>query len=79
MRFYIELKQIVIAIFFFFTIIPLMIGATIGFGNSELGELDLSLRLFLGVYMFLSIPISIYIAIFTKFNNPFKKIEVDDS
>ena len=71
----IELKQIPIAGFFMFSTAILMAGAILGFGTIGMGEFDLFLQIFIVFIMIAFVPLMIYIAFFTRFNNPFKKVE----
>lgn len=71
----IEIRQVPIGMFFMFSSAILLAGAILGFGMIPMGELDLFLQIFIQFLIIAFVPLSIYIAFFTKFNNPFKKVE----
>ena len=66
-----RLIQILVAVFFFMTVIPLTITAIYGF--SKAGINDPITQILVQTWMYLIIPITIYIAVFTKFDNPFRR------
>ena len=77
MNFYLRL---ITSISFFMTIIPLIGVAIYGFGmmENEFSENPLT-YLYVRIWTFAIIPVTIYIGVFTKFDNPFKKKEVNNA
>ena len=71
MSFYLRL---VTAFAFFVTIVPLIAMAIYGLGmmENEFSEDPLTF-LFIELWTYAIIPVTLYIGIFTKFDNPFKK------
>ncbi len=76
MNFNIDWKQSLIAIFFFATVLPMTSVALWGFQNiTDIESMDIVLQWLVQIWIILLIPITFYIAFFTKYNNPFKEIE----
>ena len=76
MNFNIDWKQGLVAMFFFATVMPMSIMAIHGFSNYEFDkEIDETLQMLVQIWVYLLIPITFYIAFFTKWNNPFKEIK----
>ena len=71
MSFYLRL---VTSVLFFITIVPLIAVAVFGLGmmQNEFSEDPLTF-LFIELWTYAIIPMTLYIGIFTKFDNPFKK------
>ena len=76
MNFYLRL---VTSMAFFVTITPLIAVAIFGFGTmeNEFSENPLTF-LFVELWTLAVIPVTIYIGIFTKFDNPFKKKQKEE-
>jgi len=70
-KFNIYALQVLIAVGFFVTIMPLTLVAVVGFDVLEMN--DPLTQTLITIWTMAIIPITIYITIFTKFNNPFKR------
>ena len=69
--------QILVAAFLFSTLFVFMAVTIQGFGNMvEEHPLDLYAQIMIQFWIYAAIPFCVYIAVFTKFNNPFRKMTV---
>lgn len=79
MKFNTDYRQILPAIFFFITVIPMTFMAIHGFSSwSETVSEDVNsfMQILVQIWVVSIIPITFYIMLFSKFHNPFKeKIE----
>ena len=76
MQFNIKWNQGLVAIFFICTVLPMTAVALWGFQFiTDIETVDLTLQWLVQIWVIALIPITFYIAFFTKFNNPFKKVE----
>ncbi len=73
MNFNMDWKQGLVAMFFFVTVMPMTAMAIYGMSKLEAtNEIEM---IFTNIWILLLIPITFYIAFFTKYNNPFKEIK----
>ena len=68
-----DIRQIIVGVFLFVTLVIFISVTIIGFGNMmEQHPLDTYARITILFWIYASIPFCIYIAMFTRFNNPFR-------
>ena len=73
MNFNMDWKQGLVAMFFFATVMPMTAMAIYGMSKWEsTNEIEM---IFINIWILLVIPITFFIMLFTKWNNPFKEIK----
>jgi ACR3 family arsenite efflux pump ArsB len=78
MNFNFDVSQMIMAGFFLLTVAPMTAMALHGFSSwSETidNDLDSLTQILVQIWVLMILPVSFYIAIFTKFNNPFKEVK----